>query len=242
VLRGRVQVHQPAGAARVTSDPILLAHFVHATCRVRARRAFDLGAGSGALALALAALDPRARLSVVGLELDSALCVSARRGAELSGLARRVEFRCADVTAPAPAAERASADLVVSNPPFHRTGTGPLPRGARRALAHHQIGLALPAWAGAARARLQPGGAFALIYPPEPAQELLNALVGAGFRLRALRTVHPRADRPARRLLTLWQLGGGVTCRVHPPLILHEGAGFSAEAQAILDGRVPAAL
>lgn len=75
----------------------------------------DVGTGSGAIALALAAEHPGARVLAVDASED-ALAV-ARDNAAASGLAARVTFARADVSqglSPAPG----PFDLVVSNPPY----------------------------------------------------------------------------------------------------------------------------
>jgi release factor glutamine methyltransferase len=79
-----------------------------------ALRFADFGTGSGALAVALAHVFPRARGLAVDLSPE-ALEV-ARGNARSNGVEDRLEFRCADFTRLE--LEPASLDLVVSNPPY----------------------------------------------------------------------------------------------------------------------------
>jgi tRNA1(Val) A37 N6-methylase TrmN6 len=88
----------------------------------------------------------------------------------------------------------------------------------------------------AARRLLSPRGRLALIYPADRLLDLATALAGAGFRMRTLRLVHPRAQKPAARVLVLAQQGVRARGLVHPPLYVHEGNAWSTEARAILDG------
>lgn len=79
-----------------------------------ARRAVDLGCGTGVLASALAAARPA--IEVVATDESAAAVASARETVAANGLADRVRVQRARGTA---GIEDASVDLVLLNPPFH---------------------------------------------------------------------------------------------------------------------------
>ena len=233
ILRGRLRLLQPRRGPRVTTDPILLAHFVLRTAGVRPRRAVDLGAGSGVLALVLAAMDER--VTVLGLEIQPALAALGRRAAARNGLEDRVRLETADLRIAAP--RPGGYDLAVTNPPYHAPGRGRPAALPARARAHHALDASLEDLAAATRRLLAPRGQLALIYPAEQWAEVAAVLGAVGLRPRQLRLVHPRAGRPAARLLLLAQRDVRSACLCHPPLFLHQGEGWSEEAAAILEGR-----
>lgn len=74
----------------------------------------DLGAGSGALTLALARAFPEAK--VVGVERSAAALELARENARTNGMEGRVLFLAGDWFGPLE--EEARFDLIVSNPPY----------------------------------------------------------------------------------------------------------------------------
>ena len=76
-------------------------------------RIIDVGAGSGAIAVALAHALPRSRVTAVDVS-QSALEV-ARRNAQRNGVAGRVTFLLSDLLA---AVDGAGYDAVVANPPY----------------------------------------------------------------------------------------------------------------------------
>lgn len=80
-----------------------------------ARRVLDMGTGSGAIVIALAHECPRQRY----LALDRSLpaLVTARQNARRHGVDGRIDWLCADWTT-ALMPERATFDLIVSNPPY----------------------------------------------------------------------------------------------------------------------------
>jgi len=79
----------------------------------------DLGTGSGAIALALAANEPRIR--IVATDVSKEALEIARRNAVRLGLGDRIEFRLGDCWAALGVSDRLVSDrfdLVVSNPPY----------------------------------------------------------------------------------------------------------------------------
>lgn len=83
-------------------------------CRARADL-IDVGTGTGCIALTLAA--ERAAARVLALDISPDALALARENAAALGLGERVEFRPGDLLAGCAAA---SADAVVSNPPYVR--------------------------------------------------------------------------------------------------------------------------
>ena len=77
-------------------------------------RILDLGTGTGAIALALAAKFPSARIFAVDTSEDA--LALARENAALTNLAERVQWLRSDWFAAVPADER--FELIVSNPPY----------------------------------------------------------------------------------------------------------------------------
>jgi release factor glutamine methyltransferase len=81
----------------------------------RALRALELGAGSGVVAVSLAASRPDLR--VWASDVSEAALALGRRNAERNGVAERVHFEACDGL---PAADGGPVQLVVSNPPYVR--------------------------------------------------------------------------------------------------------------------------
>jgi release factor glutamine methyltransferase len=156
---------------------------VQVGARAGGRRIADIATGSGAVALALATELPEAHVVATDLS-DDALAV-ARANVARHKLEARVELRAGDLTDPL-AGE--TFDLIVSNPPYVRTGelAGLSPevrREPRRALDGGPDGLdVLRRLVPAARDRLAEGGTLAVEHGFDQGPAVRALFAAAGYR------------------------------------------------------------
>jgi release factor glutamine methyltransferase len=143
---------------------------------------FDLGTGSGALALALA--KERPKLRVLAGDVSAAAIGVAERNAAALGLADRVRFVQGDGFTPA-LGQR--FDAIVSNPPYLAEAEA---AALAPELAHEPRGALFAGPDGAALLRriaheaplfLKPGGLLALELAPAQADEMTQWLARCGF-------------------------------------------------------------
>jgi tRNA1Val (adenine37-N6)-methyltransferase len=236
ILRGRLQLWQPRIGYRFAVDPLLLVHFVNQQSREGVARAVDLGTGCGVAALALALALPSTEITAV--ELQPRLAGLARRNADENGLAARVrivELDLADSRASASALAGASAQLVISNPPFRPTGEGGIPPVEEEAIAKHEMRLPLASLVREARRLLVPNGRAAIVYPADRLLPLVAALADEGLTPIRLRFVHDRPDLEASRVLIEAKKAPKGRLTVEAPFILRNAdLSYSAEARVAL--------
>ena len=229
LLRGRIRLFQPRRGPRASLDPILLAGFLTPPFG----RFLDIGSGTGALAFLLLAHDPAA--SGVAVELQPRLRELALRGRDANGWPERLEVLEGDVRALAPSLGAARFDLVATNPPYRTVDEGPPSPERDRALAYHEITLALAEWVEIAARAVRPGGRVAAILPAARTAELCTELGARDLSPLRLRAVHPYADRPASRILVEAERSGRRPLAIEPPLVLHlEGARYTPEVLRLL--------
>lgn len=209
LLGGRLVLHQPPRGAgyRVNVDALLLAreaaHGRGGGDQGPDSRVVDLGAGVGAVGLALLALGAAERAVLV--EREPVYATLARANGE--AFPGRVEVVVADALE----ASVPEAPLVVANPPYTLASRGPAPPEQRRAAA--RSGELDPFVRAAARATLA-GGRAVFVYPCSELPALLHAAADAGLWARAMRFVHASPDRPARIVLvTLTREDGDMVVR-----------------------------
>lgn len=217
---------QPRVGFRSSLDPVLLAGFVETPIGFF----LDIGCASGALSFLLLARDPASR--GVGVEIQPRLAALAEQGKQDNHFGDRFHVVNRDVRTEGSVATR-TFDLVTTNPPFRPVGTGVLPPLSEKALANHEVSLALHEWLDVAARALRPDGRLVTIFPFDRGEELRAGLEARKFSIARSRAVVPRADEAANRILIEARRGLAET-RLEPPLVVHDGAGYSAEVRRML--------
>lgn len=226
---GNLKILQAEKGYRFSLDPVLLARFVEVR---QGDVVVDLGTGSGILPLLLARLSEAQRL--IGIELQPTLFDRACRNVELNCLGKRVQMVLGDLRHVRSLLPVASADLVVSNPPYRQVGRGRISPADERAAARHELAGGLQDFVSAAGWLLNNGGRFAVIYLAERLPELLTQMVVAGIEPKRLRMIHPRQLDAARMVLVEGRKGGRQGLYVEKPLYVYRGEGRDYTAE-ILD-------
>jgi tRNA1(Val) A37 N6-methylase TrmN6 len=236
-LGGRLTLVQPRRGHRVGTDAALLI----AAAGAPEGRIVDVGAGVGAVGLALARRSPLTSVELV--EIDPGLADLAESNAARNGVQARARVLRLDVLDPRErraAGLVEAADCVVTNPPFFEARAVRASPDEGKARAHvfspAETGATLADWISASLAILAPGGRFAMIHRPDALSALLAAI---GSRLGGLMLlpVHPTVGASAHRLLVSGVKGSKAPLRLAPALILHGTDGrLTAEADAIHRG------
>ncbi|MBL8577385.1 MAG: methyltransferase [Mesorhizobium sp.] len=240
--RGDFHLVQPARRGhRAGTDAMMLAAAVPGNFRGRLA---DLGAGAGAAGLAVASRCPG--VDVVLIENAPEMADFARRSLALpenAGLASRGFVLEADVQLAEGDRRKAgladfSFDWAIMNPPFNRPGDRASPDALRRyahVMDNHNV---FESWLRTAGWIVKPGGGVAVIARPESLQPILSGM-HAYFGAQEVKSLHPRSDRAATRVVVRAIRGSNRPLSMLPPLFLHaEGSDrFTAEADAINNGR-----
>jgi tRNA1(Val) A37 N6-methylase TrmN6 len=235
---GRLTLVQPRRGHRVGTDAALL---VAAAGDARQGRIVDVGAGVGAVGLALAQRNPLASVDLV--EVDPDLAQFAESNAARNGLQARTRVLRLDVLNSRERREAGlaeSADCIVTNPPFFEPGAVRVSPHEGKARAHVLAGAdggaTLADWIQASLAMLAPGGRFVMIHRPDALGMILPA-IGNRLGSIALLPIHPALGASAHRLLVSGVKGSRAPLRLAPALILHGADGrLTAEADAIHRG------
>ena len=233
LLGGRVRLLQPSRGHRAGTDAVLLAAAVRAWPGMAL---VDVGAATGAVGLMVSGRVPEIDLTLV--ERDPDLAELGDRNLALNRVGGRVVV--ADIldarSRRAGGLMPESADAVATNPPFLEENRARLSPDAGRARAHALSEGGLDLWLRACGSLLRPKGQIALIHRADRLRDCL-AIEGKGFGGVRLRFIHPRADRPAVRLVVTAVKGSRAPLSVEPPLVLHgDDDGFTPEAEAVHRG------
>ncbi|HIS02486.1 MAG TPA: methyltransferase [Candidatus Pullichristensenella avicola] len=226
---GGYRLIQRGDAFRFGTDSVLLADFAAPRPRTRA---VDLGCGSGAIAMLMAAHQPL--LTVDAVEIQPDIADMARRSALYNHLDARVRVFAADMRASHTLLGCGVYDLAVCNPPYGREGAALPSRNEGVRLARHECGLTPAGVAESAARLLKNGGRLCVIYPAPRALEMMRAMEDARLAPKRVRTVHGMPERAPKFVLIDAVKGGGSGLHWLPPLVLREADGsFSAEWRRI---------
>jgi tRNA1Val (adenine37-N6)-methyltransferase len=209
----------------VTESPDSVVPAVHATSRP-AQTAFDLGAGVGAVGLALLRFGAAKR--VVFVEIDEQPAAMARRNLDANGWADRGEVVRGDVRDVA-RSRRGEATLVVCNPPYTAPGQGQI----RAAEARARCG-DLAAFAHAARQVAGKRARVCFVYRAQELAALVACLANEGLHAKRMRFVHGTRDAAARVVLLEARVGRRGGLFVMPPLVEREAHGYTREMESLL--------
>lgn len=220
-LDGRVRVTQPENGFRSGLDAVMLAAAVPAFA---GQTGLELGAGSGAVSLCLAARVPGA--AVTGIERDAALAGLARDNAAANGA--DCTFVAADIFA-LPAELKRDFDQVFANPPFHAEGqVSPDPARAAALMDNGQLN----DWLKLGLQRTVSGGFFTAILRADRLNEALAALPQKGLCAFPL---WPRQSEVPKRVIVQARKGSNAPFALLPGLVLHQEDGsWTPEADAVL--------
>jgi tRNA1(Val) A37 N6-methylase TrmN6 len=229
LLGGRVKLRQPLDGYRVAIDPVLLAAAVPARAE---DRVLDIGCGSGAASLCLAARVPGCR--VIGLERDPELAWLAAENIARNDFAARLSVVEGDLLQPPESLAPGSFTQVMANPPYLAAARASASPIAARAAAAVEGEAILADWIDFAVAMLRDKGVLTLIQRADRLGDLLAALSGRAGGIIVF-PLWPGQGKPAKRILLQARKGSAAPLTLAQGLVLHRADGRNSEtAEAIL--------
>jgi tRNA1(Val) A37 N6-methylase TrmN6 len=226
LLGGAVRYAQPAAGYRTGIEPVFLAASVPA---LRGERVLEAGTGAGAALLCLA--HRVAGITGLGVEIEPAMAAIATGNLAANGRQDAITILTGDIGALADGA--GAVDHAMANPPWH-DDAGSRPSGALRQRAKMASGGLAAAWIAAMAKAVRARGTLTLILPPRAVPESLGALAAAGCGSALLFPLWPKPGREARIVLLQAIKGARGDFRLLPGLVLHDDAGYTEAAEAIL--------
>ncbi len=211
-----LQLFQPRHGYRYSLDPFFLVQF----CPELApgARCMDLGAGCGVISLVLARLNGAA--SVVAVENNPAMAALTERNIRHNLLSDRVSVHAGDVVDLKKNYADSTFDLIVSNPPFRKAGTGKTSPKAGRDSARHETTATLADFLAAAKYLVKPSGKICFIHLPARLAEFMVLATELKLSVLRLRMIHTNAESPATMFMAELAKGRRSTPVVEAPLFV----------------------
>ncbi len=177
-------------------DAVELANFVEGAF---ATKVCDLGCGSGIIPVLLAG---KRGMRVTGVELQEACVSLARRSVELNNLSDKIEIVCARMQDYAEDRNNIGAfDVVTSNPPYRKAGSGFKQGKDSVALARHEIAVTLKEVVHCASRLVKSGGKFYTVCHIERLAEMISLCVSEKLEPKTLQILRPCDGKPPHLFL-----------------------------------------
>ena len=216
---------QRPDAFRFGTDSVLLADFAAPR---RNDRAVDLGCGTGAIAMLMAAHQPG--LHVDAVEIQPLIADMARRSVLLNNMQAFIDVHEMDMREAWRSIGAGLRSLVVCNPPYGRSGAALESVTDAKRIARHEGDLPPCDIARSASMLLKNGGRFCVIYPAPRAFEMMQAMQENHLAPKRIRTVHGVEGRAPKFVLMDAVKGGGPGLHWLEPLVLrHADGSFTPE-------------
>lgn len=226
---GALRLIQRPDVFRFGTDSVLLADFA---APKRADRAVDLGCGTGAIAMLMAAHCPG--LHVDAVEIQSEIADMARRSVQLNGMQARMCVHELDMREAWRSLGAEKFSLAVCNPPYGKKGAVLLSESDAKRIARHEGDLTADDVAHSASRLLKSGGRLCVVYPAERAFQMMQAMSRHRLAPKRIRTVHGVEGRAPRFVLMDAVKDGGEQLHWLPPLVLRDAFGaYTAEWKRI---------
>ena len=217
---GRVSVHQHQNGYRFSIDAILLAGVAVPEA---GNRVMDVGTGCGIIPLLLA--HDRKDLVIYGVEMQKPLADLAMQNVRDNHKEDTITIICEDIRRLKFDRIEKPLDLMVSNPPYRTVDSGRLNADNEKAVARHEITMALKDVVIAARRFLKVSGRLKVIYPADRLVDLICEMRMAGIEPKSLQVVYSDGASPAKLVIAEGVKGGGAEVKVLPPLYIYKADG-----------------
>lgn len=199
------------------TDALLLAAFVR---RAPSATALDFGAGTGIVSFLCAARGKCKR--IFAIEVQEEFIHIINRNIEINSLSDRVTALHKDVRELSYDDLKTEADVIFTNPPYMRAGSGMTNAHGCKTIARHEILGNIDAFCAAASKNLKHGGIFYAVYRPERMTELFYAMRQAKIEPKRLCLVHSDSNASPSLILVEGKKGASPEIKIEKPLFMYK--------------------
>lgn len=231
LLDKKVKIFQPENGYRASTDAVFLSSLLMEEKIKPTHKVLDVGSGTGAISLCLAARLKHKQVEITGLEIQKELAELSNMSAEANGFATFLHYQNCDIREKT-SLPAASFDFVITNPPYSDHDM-PSPNLSKK-LAHNHQESNLTEWLSFCLKMLKPKGYILLINRTEALNEILAALHNKAGSVQVL-PIYSKQGQDAKRIAVIARKGERGITKILPPFYTHNEDGtYTPKAQRIL--------
>lgn len=215
LLNKTVKIYQPESLYHASTDAVWLAAAIH---KIRqGDKILDVGSGTGAVSLCLAARFKDKNLQITGVDIQKDLVEAANLSAKANGF-NNLSFEEVDVLYSK--YHPCSFNHVISNPPYADADM-PSPN-VSKAKAHNFESEGLQKWIDFCIKALKPQGCFYMINRAEALDDIITFLHGRLGGIEIFPLFSKPKDNKAKRVIVRAQKDSNAPLIIHTPIYVHK--------------------
>jgi tRNA1(Val) A37 N6-methylase TrmN6 len=217
LLLDNLKIIQKKNAFRYGTDAVLLSDFAIIPKKARV---LDIGTGTGIIPILLSyKYDPA---HITGIDIQSDMVEMACRSVNMNDLGDLIDIKCIDVNDLLKEYPKRSFDVIVTNPPYKRAGSGILNDADNITVARHEIKCTLEDIIRVSSDLLTVGGIFYMICRPERLADTFEYMRKYKIEPKKLTMVHSDIKKQPVMFLVQGVFGGGKNLLVTEPVIIRK--------------------
>ncbi len=224
-----VRLVQKKNGLTFGTDALLLAGYISGSPR---KVMAELGGGTGIISFLLLSRKKAKKVHIY--EIQESFSELIRRNAEINSMSEGINVITGDVRTAKSTDTEGEVDVVFSNPPYMRQGSGRVNLTEEKTIARHEVFGGIYDFCAAASRLLKFGGDFYAVYPPDRMAELFDGMKKSGIEPKQLTFVHPDIMSRPCLILSMGKKGGKPGMTVTPPLYIKKNGVSSEEYEYIM--------
>jgi tRNA1Val (adenine37-N6)-methyltransferase len=213
----KIKIFQPEKGYRFSIDPFILAAHIEGTGN---QKVIDIGCGCGIIPLILSLKS--SALKITGIEIQKELYDCAKKNILTNKLENSINIIHGDIKNIDTSDINGKADIIVSNPPYKKKGSGRLNPDSQKAIARHEITLDIDMLFKCSGRLLKEKSRLYIIFPAQRLSDLVLTMEHYSFSPEFIRFVHTKKYSTAKRVILCAGKNSNSPCVVHPPFYIYE--------------------
>ncbi|MDA3916091.1 MAG: tRNA1(Val) (adenine(37)-N6)-methyltransferase [Deltaproteobacteria bacterium] len=216
-MGSKIKIFQPEKGYRFSIDPFILAAHIEGTGN---QKVIDIGCGCGIIPLILSLKS--SALKITGIEIQKELYDCAKKNILTNKLENSINIIHGDIKNIDTSDINGKADIIVSNPPYKKKGSGRLNPDSQKAIARHEITLDIDMLFKCSGRLLKEKSRLYIIFPAQRLSDLVLTMEHYSFSPEFIRFVHTKKYSTAKRVILCAGKNSNSPCVVHPPFYIYE--------------------